>query len=397
MAYRQQPPGHAGRPPPASGPIDVHELLKREAFARVPPGAASGRPIRPGSAPGVSDQYIVLDSFSKLRASDVGRGEFRWNFNVQGSTTDEALGVRDKVDAVIEVQLSAFSMPLLPEVPYVLAAPSEAPGGADRLLLLHNNTNFAGALGPTLDASQYPTAGPWTVAAPPPFSPWPGNPYSQTPHAGHFTIQLQEAGLQSFSDRNGARHHYEFTLAAPAYAGACSPTVMQALPLRGGMWDTYTFTTPLTDVHGLTLVFRNPDVPLRFLPDVLYDARLESDGAAAPGPFLRARAPGHALRAGDRVFVTGCASGCAALDGFVNRADGLVAAGDPAAPPLAPGTPIVLADPDVFYFDPGVGLAELVTMPTLPQYVTIGIASRRLRIPIRLRRVVGFVTNYETA
>jgi hypothetical protein len=35
--------------------------------------------------------------------------------------------------------------------------------------------------------------------------------------------------------------------------------------------------------------------------------------------------------------------------------------------------------------------------PALPQIVTVCIAKRRLRIPVRLRRVVGRLTNYVVA
>jgi hypothetical protein len=381
--------------------IDIHELLKRDAFMSTGPGCDShfekNRPC-PTSVYGVSDQYMVLDSFVKLPESRIERGEFVWNFMVQGVTGDSVLGVRDRVDTVTEIQVAEFAMPIPPEVPYVLAAPPPAVTGTDQLVLVQNNTNAVAPFSPTLVPNvapfgQYPAAAlvpPATVA-----TPWVNNPYTQLPYSDRLTIQLKEAGLQSFSDRNGARHHFEFVTYSPTVLGA-NPNMLLAAPLRGKRWDTFTFTDPLKDIHGLTLVFRNPDVPVRFLPDCFYGASVESDGGAAPGPFLRVRAPGHALSAGDRVFVTGFSSGNRKLDSYINRDVGHVAAGSPAAP-LAPGTPIALADPDVFYLDPCVSIADLtVQVPQLPQIVTVYVAKRRLRIPIRMRRVVDRLTNYIT-
>jgi hypothetical protein len=383
--------------------LDIHELLKLEAFASPEPACddhfEKNRPC-PSGVYGISDQYVVLDTFLKLRESAVDRGEFRWNFMVQGVTGDEVLGVKDKIDTVIEIQIGAFGMPNPPEVPYALAAaPAAPPTGTDQLILVQNNSGPAGAP-PTLVPNaggygQYPAAQlvpTAAVPAPTTVTPWINNPYSQAPHFGHFTIQIREAGLQSYSDRNGARHHYEFMTASASAAFGTNPNMLLARPQSGSQWDTFIFTDPLKDVHGITLVFRNPDIPIRFLPDCLYDAAVDSDGAAAPGPFLRVSAPGHGLGMGDRIFVGGFKSGNPQLDAYVNRAEGLVAAGDPAAPALTPGAPI----PGPFFWtDPAVGIADLtVQPPALPQVVTVSIAKRRMRIPMRLRRIVARLTNY---
>ena len=383
--------------------IDIHELLKREAFAAPQPACddhfEKNRPC-PSGVYGISDQYIVLDTFLKLRESAVDRGEFRWNFMIQGVTGDEVLGVKDKIDTVIEIQIGSFAVPNLPEVPYILAPPPAVPTGTDQLVLVHNNANVLAPFSPTLvpnglGTGQYPPAVlvP-TAAVPLPtfLTPWINNPYSQVPFFDRFTIQIREAGLQSYSDRNGARHHYEFTLSSTA-AGGTNPNMLLALPQAGSQWDTFIFTDPLKDVHGLTLVFRNPDIPIRFQPDCLYDVSVESDASASPpGPFLRVNAPGHGLSMGDRVFITGFKSGNSKLDAYMNRPEGQVAAGDPTLPPLFPGAPIV---GNFFWTDPAVSIFDLtIQVPVLPQIVTVCIAKRRMRIPIRLRRVVARLTNY---
>jgi hypothetical protein len=400
----QRPDGPPRRPggdkrPQAHGAreergLDIHELLKREAFAAPQPACddhfEKNRPC-PSGVYGISDQYIVLDTFLKLRESLIDRGEFRWNFMIQGVTGDEVIGVKDKIDTVIEIQIGSFSLPIPPEVPYVLKPPPAAPTGTDQIVLIRNNTSTgAPTLVPNISPhGQYPPA----LLIPPAttLTPWINNPYTQLPFFGRFTIQIREAGLQSYSDRNGARHHYEFTVSSTTGVGT-NPNMLLALPQSGSQWDTFIFTDPLKDVHGLTLVFRNPDTPIRFLPDCLYDVEVGSDGLAAPpGPYLRVHAPDHGLNMGDRIFISGFKSGNSKLDAYVNRPEGLVAAGDPAAP-LAPGVPI---PSDYFWTDPAISLCDLtVQVPTLPKTATVCIAKRRMRIPIRLRRVVARLTNW---
>jgi hypothetical protein len=379
--------------------IDIHELLKREAFATREPSCddhfEKNRPC-PTSVYGISDQYIILDSFSKLRSSAVERGEFRWNFMVQGVTGDEVIGVKDKLDTVIEIQMGGFCMPNIPEVEYKLQATSEI-GSTNFLVLQHNNNNTAAAGAPTLVPNaapygQYPemslTTGSTTV------SPWINNPYSQLPFCNRMTIQLREAGLQSYSDRNGARHHYEFNVGYLNFVGA-NPTHLQASPLNGSRWDTYTFTEPLKDVHGLTLVFRNPDNPIEFQPDCLYDIEVVID----LNDNLMVNAPGHNLNAGDRIHIEAYVSGNSELDAYINRPQGHVVNSNPGTllAPITPLNPGVLISSPNFYLDPNVNVSALTTPeidPGLSVRATVYIAKRRLRIPIRVRSVVPRLTNY---
>lgn len=360
------------------GKIDVKGLLTDDTNQPYSSPIEANRARR--ELYGISDQYIVLDSFAKLRESNISAGEYKWNFMVQGSTGDEVVGVRDIIDNVIEIQMSSFAIPNLEEVPYVLNG-TVFPN-ADTLVLNQNNTVAAAPFSPQLAWSQYPPVGPWQW---PPSTPWINNPYGQLPFFGRMTIQLKEAGLQSFSGRFGTRHHFEFTtkLDGNHHNG------LLAYPQSQEKWDTFVFTDPLKDVHGLTLVFRNPDHPIRFLPDCFYDCTIENNGLNV----LRINAPGHNLLMGDRIFITGCKSGNNILDSYINRVEGHVAAGNPALPFLAPS--VIIPDANYFYLDPSINLSGLlVTAPVLPQTITVYVAKRRLRIPIRLRRVVGRLTNY---
>jgi hypothetical protein len=384
--------------------LDVHEILKREAF--LSPEAScddhfeKNRPC-PTGIHGVSDQYVILDSFHKVQDSRIEQGEYKWNFMVQGVTGDQVIGVRDRVDTVIMIQMGAFTFPIPQEVPYVLNnAPGVTPSGTNQLVLIQNNTSAPGDA-PTLvpnTPGSFPGFGqyPPQILTPPNtyIVPWVNNPYTQVPFGNRLTVQFKEAGLQSYSDANGARHHWEFTVSYISIAGV-NPTLLQAIPLAG-IWDTFVFTDPLQDVHGMTLVFRGADLPIVFQPDVFYDVPVISDGAASPGPYLQFQAQNHGLNAGDRVFVVGFKSGVAVLDAYVNRPEGHAVNGSPDAP-LNPSVP--LASPphlftNVFWTDPAISIIDFLPAPVLPQYVTVRVAKRRLRIPIRLRRVVGRLTQY---
>lgn len=368
--------------------IDVHELLKNEAFASDQPSCDNhfekNRPC-PTAVYGISDQYMVLDSFHKVQSSAIDRGEYKWNFMVQGVTGDEVIGVHDKLDNIIEIQMGDFILPILPEVPYVLRPAPVAPTGTNQLVLIQNNNNAVAPNNPRLLPAQYPAAAPSQAV-------WINNPYSQLPCGARLTVQFAEAGLQSFSDANGARHHYEFLAVYGGTIGG-NPNTLVASPLSGRRWDAYIFTEPLQDVAGMTLIFRTPDIPIRFQQDVLYDVSVSSDGAVFPGPYLVFTFANHGLAVGDRIHISGFRSGVAVLDSYVNRTEGHVASANPALAPLLPSTPI--PTPDTFWLDPSPSLVDFTApVPILPQIVSVGIAKRRLRIPIRLRRIVQRLTNY---
>ncbi len=405
-AYAEEPTGEKGHRPGSAAPprensrglgLSVHELLKREMFESPIPACddhfEKNRPC-PSGVYGVSDQYVILDTFHKLQTSDVARGTFQWNFMVQGVTGNEVIGVKDKMSTVIAIQLGPFSMPILPEVEYTLRNVPFVPTGTDQIGLYHNNDNAVAPMNPLLPVQQYPQGISYLLGAQ--VNPWVNNPYTQFPSYGRFTIQIREAGLQSYSDGDGARHHYDYTLSTTANSGGTNPNMLAAVPQSGAYWDTFIFTDPLEYVHGVTLVFRNPDAPIRFLPDCLYDVSVESDGTGYPGPFLRVRAPGFGLNWGDRIVIRGFESGNPNLDSLMNRENGFVAAGDPQAGALASGAPIAVAgDPDVFYTDPAVSIHDLtVAVPALPQIVDVCIAKRRMRIPARFRTIVGRLTQY---
>lgn len=338
-----------------SAPIDVKELLKLEAFGSAAADCDNhfekNRPC-PDEVWGVSDQYLMLDTYAKLETSEPDKGRYSWNFQVQGVSTSQNAGMRDVADTVIEAEIGEFCTPLPPDIPYT---DNPAPG-----------TTFPAL--PILTPNPGP---PYAV---------PANPLdgvmSQIAYCGAITVEMMEIGLQSVSDIGGVRHHFVLAL-TPASSG----DRLHATPQAG--FETYIFTDPIQDVHGLTLAFRNPDYAVAFPRDVYPNV----GAVVAAGQLLQFNAPGHNLVAGDRVFFQSFASASPTINNWVNRTQGqVVGAG------VVAGVSFRL-DPDVDVTP--LGLAVGATIP-VTQPTTLRIAKNRMRIPLRLRRVVSRLTNYIT-
>ena len=269
--------------------IDIHELLKHQVYdEKITPlnknsyntGAQSGEWIQQnkpytGQSFGISDQYLVLDSFLKSPESNLSKGEFMWNLAVQGVTTESPnlTGVLDILSTVIEITIGSFAMPILPDVPYPL--PNSIINTAfisNGITLIQNNdTKVTGQTGPTgspppneaplLDKDQYPKG----VIN---YTPWISNPLSQTPFGNAITIQIKEAGIQSISALDGIRYHFEYIVWYPSYDDGTNPGQTRASAAYTNS-NIYIFTEPLIDLQTISLIFRNPTFPIIFDPDII--------------------------------------------------------------------------------------------------------------------------------
>lgn len=365
--------------------LDIHELLKRDMFdssIHCNSHFEKNKPC-PHELRGVSDQYLILDSFSKVQNSAIDRGEFRWNFMVQGVSSSDFIGVNNVIETLVEIKIGKFNIPILEEVPYVLSSsPSQRP---DKLVLVQNNSSNPGITSTLVPRAS--NAGQYTldnlIGGSHVLTPWIFNPYSQLPYSGIFTIQVVEAGIQSYSNRNGTRHHFVFETALSK-----NPNTLTVEPLGDSVWDKFTFTEPLKDMHGITLIFRNPDNPIRFLPDCYFNVKFIIDS----NKFLVLYIENNLLNQGDRIFITNFTSGDPSLDSYVNRADGHLAAGNVNNTPLSPGVPINNAN---IYTDPAINLAEMPDVLIKIQFfANVFIAKRRIRIPVRFRSIVPRLTNF---
>jgi hypothetical protein len=371
--------------------IDVHEILKREAFASSAGDCddhfEKNRPC-PEAVFGMSDQYMILDSFEKVETSDPTVGDYRFNFMVQGVTQNQNIGVRDILDTIIQIQIGTFFIPIIYPYRYNLN-PSPSSTFTSGLPVLFQN-------GPDLEGPTFQN----------PLS----SPLTQLPYGGRVTLELREIGLQSYSDRGGVHHHFEFD-AVPVFAAAGSlstminePTIgaanapppivgMRLVPLPG--CDIFNFTDPIKDVHGLTLLFRNPDLPIRFLPDVVYGSQAFTDSTRYPGivftiPVGPAPQGTVALVVpNDRIIISGFTSGNAIIDNYINRVQGHAVG--------AASTDLSIS------LNPSVDISPLVPSPPAPGIqvpirsstrTNLYVTKNRVRIPIRFRRVVQRLTNY---
>lgn len=341
--------------------IDVHEVLKRDAFApesdMCKQHFEKNRPC-PNSVYGVSDQYLILDSFEKVETSRPDLGELQFNFMVQGVTRNQNIGVKDELNTIIEMQVSEFDVPVLPLDDFTGASLLLASPGLSVLGLAAN-----GPL-PTGDAVT--------------------SPMSQIPFGGRVTMYLKEIGLQSFSDADNRRHHFEFI-------SELDGDRLKLRPLRGG--ESFIFTDPIKDIHGVTLCFYNPGTLLRFPPDCIFNARASADA----GQLLQFTFTDPTnlinLAVGDRIFIRRFSTGNSLLDAYVARNEGhLVGAGGWfVSAPTPSGTSVrIRLNPDV-----SVAAYYAANAPiTSTSAISIRIAKNRIRVPMRFRRVIGRLTNY---
>jgi hypothetical protein len=378
--------------------LDPHELLKKQMFGAAGPSDDHFEKSRPSpyETYGCSDQYVVLDSFARVRDMSPARGTYEFNFMVQGEGRPQSIGATDKIDTVVEAQVAPFVVPLLPLNPRLLNSPV---------------TNYAL---PQLIANGAP--GTSTL----------GSGFTQLPFGGRVTMQLVEVGRQAVQGR-GVRHHFEFDvlpyIAAQGTYDEITPyrpdipagehfTGLRLVPLAE--FSSFVFTDPIKDVHGLTVTFRNPDQTIVF-PEDCYDNARAIRVVDGLNTVLVIELPGSNLAAGDRIYITGfdnygVANAAVAggpgtrvqspvLNSWMNQPDGLVV-GDAG---LVAGVSFRL-NADVGVADAPDPSAPSVTGPTPPagapgSLVASGfrvcIAKNRVRIPLRLRRVVPRLTNYK--
>jgi len=315
---------------------DAREWLKSEAQPqnpKPPPGFTT----MTTPFPNISDHYLVLDSAEKYENSRPEEGEFIFNFMVEGVTRNQTIGVRNVIENVVSIQIMPFYLPLLPDRPFKLNDP-QADKGLPRLLANPSSSQNS--------QLQY----------------------------GRITLLLKEIGLQSISGAQNRRHHFEFEV------NELSDRLLLT-PIAGH--DTYIFTDPIKEIHGLTLCFYNPFDPLEIPNDIL-NANLVS--VTSP-PFLELQLhPGqtHNLVLGDVIFIKGVSTSSSTINRYLNRLEGhLIGTGT--TPSLISLNPTVDGTP--------LGLAPVHASGA----IKIIIPKNRLRVTARIRCLAGRTTNFITS
>jgi hypothetical protein len=337
--------------------------------------------------------YIILDSYVKLRSSDTLNGEFKWIFNTQGDTTDESIGVLNNIDFVKKIKIGSFYIPIIEDVTYI--DPTINTYGI--ATLVQNNTSPFNTA-PTLVRKAPGLLGqyPLIIFSDPTETykiPWINNPYTQIPFSNRLSIQIKETNLQSYSTFNGKRYNFECISTYDTKIHNNS-SFLQITPISG--WDTYNFNNPLRNLNSISIIFRNPDNVIRFEPDVMYRSiiNLTADGTGSHITITTQYE--HKLLAGDRIYIKNFIP--VLLDNSPNEnfpkhisnyitrddghtvnsiAPGILPSYDPYT--VIPGTSFGL-DPSLKILDP---ISPDITI-SFPSLVDVFIAKRRLRIPIEI-------------
>jgi len=298
---------------------------------------------------GISDQYMVLDSFLKSGDSDVQNGRFVYNLMIQGSTREDAIGIVDKLDYIIEIEVYPFCGPIPTAYPYVTNNLGQDP---NLPRLVANPTAPAGA----------------------------GNPFSpdvsQMPFCNRVTMYIEEIGRQSFLGARGRRHHFEFDV-------SLAPTGDRAIytPVEGQ--EKFIFTDPIQAIDGVTLQFYNPLEQLQF-PIECPERIIARVVAVGPDRFLEFDTlNSHDLANDDRIYIDNLQTGNSIIDDWVNRSI---------------GHNVTISTLNTFRLNPDVdvvtlGIAAGNPIPSsLVNPVKICIAKFRMRIPLRMRRLLPKIT-----
>ena len=293
---------------------------------------------------GISDQYLMLDSFKKNPNSRVDQGEFIFDLAIQGSTGDSVIGVRDKLDNVIEIQIGSFYMPPMPLITYGTTN--------DGTFTISNTTT-------NIDLSQF----------------YPGQ---------NISLYIKETGLQSFSDINGKRHNFDLNIKNTQYSVVTATSIStfnssaMAEPCVG--WDMYKFTDPIMDLSRITLQFSSPDLPLKFYNDTFYVSTLPITGGITELQIVNADLY-NALtlikyttnHIASRIVISGFNCSSKLAFDIINNPYGVV-------PILTGGT--VTINP---------ALTFSVDVPSFN--IKVQVLQNRVRIPLKVRRLISRKTN----
>jgi hypothetical protein len=68
---------------------------------------------------GISDEYLILDSFEKLESSNTRQGEMVFNLGIKYPTSNQVTGINNDLTNIIEFEIGSFYMPPIPLLPYI--------------------------------------------------------------------------------------------------------------------------------------------------------------------------------------------------------------------------------------------------------------------------------------
>ena len=329
---------------------------------------------------GISDQYFVLDSWAKIESSNITTGELKFNTALQSAT-----------------ELYQFFLPSVPLLPYITNDNANNPDGTPR---------------PVPD-SQLPRL---TInSSTPAVIDTIGSAQSMACFGGLVSIDIVELESQSTIGLNNAKYHW---LCQTELSSFLTNVVVN--PLLGR--EIFSFTKPIRDVTNMTVRLRNPDTGIMLLPDVLYGvtARIARNSSNEPVIEFYISTQNHNIIAGDRIFIDSInlSNGMGdplflKIDQYLNRPEGHLVGieGSTSIDPnyLITGQLVkssIRLNPDInlkdlAYINPNKYSPPAQGQEGIPLVsatrINILIAKNRIMLPLRMRKILPYKTNYKSA
>jgi hypothetical protein len=340
---------------------------------------------------GVSDQYVVLDSFEKVENSEISKGELIFNFGVKQPTANQIIGINAELANIIEVEISPFYLPSIPLLPYIT---NDAEDDTMTPLIVPD---------PTLPRLSINTAPPEQITLI-------GSSQSMACFGGRLAVEFKDCDTQSIIGLNGTRFHFEMQAELSTFLNNVIVT-----PVKSA-WDRFVFTEPHSSLTKLTVNIKNPDDGIFLPPDVLYnvDPIISQNSSGQPVLAFRITRQNHDILTNDRIFIRyiDLTNGMndpifRNIDKWLNSVDGHLVGME--------GTTVVdknyLASNQVvtteIRLNPDLNLYDVTqsnparysvgTVLSSASRVNICIAKNRIRIPLRFRKVLNKFTNYKSA
>ena len=236
-------------------------------------------------------QEFRLDSWQSSNASNPANGLFVWELSNNAPSIISRLGTLRALYNIIELNIGNFHMPYPLNVPYITSSDNTITG----IILVDNRPNPEIAYNID-DYASY---------------------LSQIPFK-KVSIEIKELTTQSVSIINGNRITFEYDISGVDEFG-----VVSAQLLNNARFDTYKLSHPV-NMNQISIIIRNPDNPISFLPSYYSQVRLLPDINGNLNFTLRL--PNGDIDSymyiDDKIYITGYDRLSATDNSYINRPEG---------------------------------------------------------------------------
>jgi hypothetical protein len=223
---------------------------------------------------GISDQYIILDTYKKNKQSNPNRGIFSFDLSYKSMSSDNITLTRDSLSDVIEIQTYPFYLPHPKPLSYV-TSPEHS------------------AFYPKLVSSSTPPTS------------------ALTPINDTIMVEIKELSSNAVSDPNNLYHTFIYT---PAISESTNIFLM---PTN----NMFIFTDVSEHINRLTLQLRSENTAISFYDDTYYDV-LPSTTVVGLDIYITFDISMHGLSTDDRIHIQDFNSGNQVLDDWIKRKEG---------------------------------------------------------------------------